>query len=160
MSAVDLGLSATFDQSMQVGTQPLDLSAGADDGFVVKLLPDGTRAWSVTAAGLGHVRGGRLVRVGGGLLWTALVSAGARIGSVQLSESAQAVAKVDDSGAVLWAHAIPDGRGVAPLGIAAAADGSFIFYGEGSLGRYDPAGTALWQILDVDVRGALVALPR
>jgi hypothetical protein len=147
-------VSGTFEASMQVGTSTPDVSAGEDDGFLMKLAPDGTRAWITTASGLGHERGGRVARVPGGTLWTSRVSLGGSVGAVPFAEAGHVIAKVSDTGAVLWALPVPAARGALPLGVAAAADGSFALYGEGFLGRFDANGNVLWQGTGPDVRGA------
>jgi hypothetical protein len=149
-----LYVSGTFEASMLAGTSTPDVSAGEDDGFLMKLAPDGTRAWITTASGLGHERGGRVARVPGGTLWTSRVSLGGSVGAVPFAEAGHVIAKVSDTGAVLWALPVPAARGALPLGVAAAADGSFALYGEGFLGRFDANGGVLWQGTGPDVRGA------
>src|SRR5476649_1181577 len=147
-------VSGSFEEQMQFGTEPVDIAAGEDDGFLMKVNSDGTRAWIVTAGGLGHDRGGRLVRVSGGVLWTALVSLGARVGTAIFPEGGQVVARVDDSGAVVWTHLVTEAQETAPLGVAASDDDSFALYGESFLGRFAANGTLLWDRTDADFAGA------
>jgi hypothetical protein len=153
-AAGNLYVSGSFEGKMKFGTNPDDVAAGADDGFLMKVGGDGVRAWIVTAGGLGHDRGGRLARVAGAVLWTSRVSDGARVGRNLFPQAGHVVAKIDDSGTVLWARRIPQALSVAPLGIAAADDGSFALYGDGFLGRYQADGTQLWLRGDADTRGA------
>ncbi len=90
----------------------------------------------------------------GGVLWTSLVSRGARVGREFFAEGGHVVANVDPTGAVLWARRVPGAHATAPLGVAAASDGSFALYGDGFLGRFAADGTPSWQLFDADVRGA------
>ena len=153
-AAGNLYVSGSFEQQMTYGTLQPDESAGEDDGFLMKLGPDLTRAWIVTAGGLGHDRGGRLARVSGGTLWTPLVSRGARIGATIFPDGGQVVALIADSGAVTWARTVPDAHGIAPLGVTAAGDGSFALFGDGYLGLYSAAGVLGWERFEADARGA------
>jgi hypothetical protein len=150
----NLYVSGTFNEQMQFGSEPPDLAAGEDDGFLMKLNPDGSRAWIVFAGGLGSDQGGRIGRTASGSLWTSVVSSGVRIGEQTFPEGGQVVAAVDDRGAVAWARLVPDARQDAPLGVAVAEDGSFALYGNGFLARFAADGAPLWERTDADVSGA------
>lgn len=150
----NLYVSGTFEEEMKFGSEPADLATGAQDAFVMKVKPDGTRAWIVTASSLGEDRGGRLARVDGGLLWTARVSPGARVGPLLFHEGGQVVALLDDAGQVSWAHLVPEASGARPLGVAAGSGGSFALYGEDFLGRYSADGKPAWLRTGAEVRGA------
>lgn len=153
-AAGNLYVSGSFEEQMTLGSLPPDLAAGEDDAFVMKLRPDGSRAFFTTAASLGHDRGGRLALVKGGVLWTARVSEGARVGPTLLDQGGQVVALLDEAGAVQWVKRVPQAGAGTPLRLAAAADGSFVLFGDGFLGRYLPDGTEAWVRTGADVRGA------
>lgn len=153
-AAGNLFVSGTFEEQIQFGDAPADIASGEDDGFLVKFAPDGSRPWIVTAGSLGHDRGGRVARVTDGTLWTALVSAGARLGKDIFPGGGQVVARLDDAGNVVWTTLVAHAQTDKPLGLAVADDDSFALYGNGFLARFDRDGTLLWERTDGDVAGA------
>lgn len=136
------------------GADQAAFSAGEEDAFLLKLKPDRTRDWVVTASGIGRELSGRVARVNGGVLWTSLVSVGAVVGTTRFPAGGRVIARVDDTGSVAWAHLVPAATGSAPLGVAAADDGSFALYGDSYLGLYAADGTLRWERTDGYVSGA------
>lgn len=147
-------VSGSFVEKMRYRDELEDLATGGRDAFLMKLGPDGKRAWILMGSGLGEDRGGRLARVPGGVLWTLTASRGARVGAALLHESGHAVALVSDAGAVAWTARLAAGGPEQPLGVAAAEDGSFALYGDGYLGRFTAGGTESWTRGGAEVRGA------
>jgi hypothetical protein len=152
-AAGNLFVSGTFERVMTFATSTPVVGVGDGEGFLMKLDAHRTPIWTVLGTSLGHDSGGRIAQGKGGTLWTARVSAGARVGVVPFTQDAQVVSLVGDTGSVVWAKTV-DAPLSAPLGVAAAPDGSFALYGDGFLGRYSAAGDELWVRRGVDVRGA------
>jgi hypothetical protein len=127
-------VTGTFSGTADFGPDVLPLnSAGSDDVFVAKILPDGTWAWATRAGGVGiDVARGVSVLSDGSAIVTGYFGGTASFGPNTLTSAGSAdvfVAKISTDGTWAWATRAGGSYFDAATGVSALSDGSAIVTG-------------------------------
>lgn len=139
-----LVVSAEFERDLSIGERLPLPGVGGRDALLVRLASDDSVAWALSAAGVGDDSAGRVVRVDDGVLWSVQLSRGGRIGSFTFADGGSIVARVAESGEVVWARQVAP-RAVPPVRLAAWPDGRFVAAGDGVLSAHRADGAVAWR---------------